>query len=376
MGIGRPPRPLPFEETSEPKFDVFSSPINIRREAEKRTKFEALQAASRSLENKLLMSGREETGHQKLQEIEKRFQACTSNKIDDSTHHTIGSINREHCLENKRYPERIVNPFEHQQQQARSKYDADMERARNMLQNNQKKETKSERLAEKLVDKLPKATQTNLPPPLNTMCQSPVPKPISVRQDSNVSSDSFSQTSSPSYTSKTMEAPLLPHKHINGKVPGKSCRTHIHASRSFFILIFIKLSPSSCKYHIPREIPINQVESSSRDIQCSKKNATCTIIGVLWNSKFILWLFRQKSMKKMFGNFTRNPIDRKGSCTRNGQPTGQPNYKVNEYTGQSSDDREVSEWQQHVVTAQGELYRTMWWFWDIRHWGGKTIWAN
>jgi corin len=35
---------------------------------------------------------------------------------------------------------------------------------------------------------------------------------ISVRQDSNVSSDSFSQTSSPSYTTKSMEAPLLPAK--------------------------------------------------------------------------------------------------------------------------------------------------------------------
>ncbi|XP_043284206.1 atrial natriuretic peptide-converting enzyme isoform X2 [Venturia canescens] len=222
--MGRPPRPLPFEaETSEPKFDVFSSPIIIRREAEKKSKFEALQAASRSLENKLLMSGREETGHQRLQEIEKRFQACASSKVDDSANQTVRSDDRDHSsAENKRYQERINNSFEHQQQQGRSKYDADMERARNMLQNNQKKEIKSERLVDKLVDKLPKATQTNLPPPLNSMSQSPVPKPISVRQDSNVSSDSFSQTSSPSYTCKTMEAPLLPHKHINGKVPGRA----------------------------------------------------------------------------------------------------------------------------------------------------------
>lgn len=35
---------------------------------------------------------------------------------------------------------------------------------------------------------------------------------VSVRQDSSVSSDSFSQTSSPSYTTKTMETPLLPPK--------------------------------------------------------------------------------------------------------------------------------------------------------------------
>lgn len=33
---------------------------------------------------------------------------------------------------------------------------------------------------------------------------------ISMRQDSSVSSDSFSQTSSPSYTTKTMETPLIP----------------------------------------------------------------------------------------------------------------------------------------------------------------------
>lgn len=96
-----------------------------------------------------------------------------------------------------------------------------MERARNILQHNLRKErvggSGGSGGGEKL-EKLPKATQTNLPPPLSAICQSPVPKPISVRQDSNVSSDSFSQTSSPSYTSKTMEAPLLPHKH--GKVPG------------------------------------------------------------------------------------------------------------------------------------------------------------
>lgn len=97
----------------------------------------------------------------------------------------------------------------------RSKYESDMERARNILQHNLRKERVGGGGGEKL-EKLPKATQTNLPPPLSAICQSPVPKPISVRQDSNVSSDSFSQTSSPSYTSKTMEAPLLPHR----KVPG------------------------------------------------------------------------------------------------------------------------------------------------------------
>lgn len=114
----------------------------------------------------------------------------------------------------KRLHERILCA----DQQQRSRYDLDMEKARNMLQNNLNKKDKN--VIEKL-EKLPKATQTtNIPPPLSVIAQSPVPKPISVRQDSNVSSDSFSQTSSPSYTSKTMEAPLLPHKHANGKVPG------------------------------------------------------------------------------------------------------------------------------------------------------------
>lgn len=115
-------------------------------------------------------------------------------------------------------PQELDRRFHSEQQQhhpiTRSKYESDMERARNILQHNLRKERGG---SEKL-EKLPKATQTNLPPPLSAICQNPVPKPISVRQDSNVSSDSFSQTSSPSYTSKTMEAPLLPHKH--GKVPG------------------------------------------------------------------------------------------------------------------------------------------------------------
>ncbi|XP_015120574.1 atrial natriuretic peptide-converting enzyme [Diachasma alloeum] len=138
----------------------FESDTEDRHEAEKRSKFEALQAASRNLE--------------------KRLQS--------------------------------------EQQPTKAKYNVDMERARNILQNNLRKDRGVERL-----EKLPKATQTNLPPPLSAICQSPVQnKPASVRQDSNVSSDSFSQTSSPSYTSKTMEAPLLPHKHINGRVPGRA----------------------------------------------------------------------------------------------------------------------------------------------------------
>ncbi|CAB0028339.1 unnamed protein product [Trichogramma brassicae] len=78
-----------------------------------------------------------------------------------------------------------------------------------------------------------KATQTNLPPPLSSICainSAAASKPVNARQDSNVSSDSFSQTSSPSYTCKTMETPLLPQRqhhhhqqhHANGKVPARS----------------------------------------------------------------------------------------------------------------------------------------------------------
>jgi corin len=46
--------------------------------------------------------------------------------------------------------------------------------------------------------------------PLSRVEQQPYNNKVSVRQDSNVSNDSFSQNSSPSYTTKTMETPLLP----------------------------------------------------------------------------------------------------------------------------------------------------------------------
>jgi hypothetical protein len=49
-----------------------------------------------------------------------------------------------------------------------------------------------------------------VPVPPSRVEQQPYNNKVSVRQDSNVSSDSFSQNSSPSYTTKTMETPLLP----------------------------------------------------------------------------------------------------------------------------------------------------------------------
>lgn len=83
-------------------------------------------------------------------------------------------------------------------------------------------QTASKRLERRLqTQKHQKSTQTNLPPPLSSVpCVGSDPNPTP-RQDSNLSSDSFSQTSSPSYNSKTMEAPLLPHKHF-GRPPGKN----------------------------------------------------------------------------------------------------------------------------------------------------------
>lgn len=71
------------------------------------------------------------------------------------------------------------------------------------------------------------SNHSNIPPPLqNTTSTSPGSNKMSIRQDSGISSDSFSQTSSPSYTSKTMETPLLPYnistntqsKVVQGKV--------------------------------------------------------------------------------------------------------------------------------------------------------------
>lgn len=55
----------------------------------------------------------------------------------------------------------------------------------------------------------------------NSTCNSK----MSVRQDSGVSSDSFSQTSSPSYTTKTMETPLLPPRTPNHLKHNGICRT-------------------------------------------------------------------------------------------------------------------------------------------------------
>ncbi|XP_077279868.1 uncharacterized protein LOC143907164 [Temnothorax americanus] len=179
---------------------------------ERRSKFEELQAASKNLERRL----HEDDDYRRRQEMERRISKDKPPRYED-----LEGI--PHELLDKRYhgEQRTLEQQPQQHPVMRNKYESDMERARNILQHNLRKERVGGGSGggEKL-EKLPKATQTNLPPPLSAICQSPVPKPISIRQDSNVSSDSFSQTSSPSYTSKTMEAPLLPHKH--GKVPDRA----------------------------------------------------------------------------------------------------------------------------------------------------------
>ncbi|KZC07370.1 Atrial natriuretic peptide-converting enzyme, partial [Dufourea novaeangliae] len=171
----------------------FAALLRSRREAEKRCKFEELQAASRKLERRL------QEEDENLRAIKER-PATRYDELQRASQDL----------------ERRLHSDQKSPQEPRGKYETEMDRARCILQHSLRKD----RCCSEKLEKLPKATQTNLPPPLSAISQSPVPKPISVRQDSNVSSDSFSQTSSPSYTSKTMEAPLLPHKH--GKVPDRA----------------------------------------------------------------------------------------------------------------------------------------------------------
>ncbi|KAI4503391.1 hypothetical protein M0802_001613 [Mischocyttarus mexicanus] len=200
------------EEMSESPRDTFQEErkfvglVRSYQEEDKRSKFEELQAASKNLERRL-QSKNEEDDQRRYKDMERR-------------------LNKDRSISRYEDPSRVQQELEKRllsdqrsvtDQSTRMKYDNDMEKARNMLQHNTRKDRSSG--IEKL-EKLPKATQTNLPPPLSAICQSYVPKPINVRQDSNVSSDSFSQTSSPSYTNKTMEAPLLPHKY--GKLPDRA----------------------------------------------------------------------------------------------------------------------------------------------------------
>ncbi|KAH8316597.1 hypothetical protein KR067_011413 [Drosophila pandora] len=88
-----------------------------------------------------------------------------------------------------------------------------------------------------------------------------VPPPrgrINFRQDSTISSDSFSQTSSPGYNPKLMEAPLLPSlsakRLCSGKIKGHELRTHF----TFFVA-FSAPAPIVCRQGIQHE-PIEELE--------------------------------------------------------------------------------------------------------------------
>ncbi|XP_043476441.1 atrial natriuretic peptide-converting enzyme-like [Leptopilina heterotoma] len=201
----------------EINFENISCIARNRQEMEKNSKFEQLKVASQNLERHL------------NDDIATHYnQMSTEMKIDD-TQRMPDDIKRHYQELTPKFDElqKATNEFERKLQEKtlsaiektfRLKYEAELEKAR-VMQNNLRKE---KNYGEKL-EKLPKATQTNLPPPLSSICsQNSVSKPISVRQDSNVSSDSFSQTSSPSYTSKTMEAPLIPLKQSNGKIPDRA----------------------------------------------------------------------------------------------------------------------------------------------------------
>ncbi|XP_051156436.1 uncharacterized protein LOC127278666 isoform X2 [Leptopilina boulardi] len=210
----------------EINFENISCLARNRQEIEKHSKFEQLQAASQNLERHL---HHDETSTVVYQHVTNNNNVDDSQGLRDDIERHFHEISPKfdelqkasHELERKLQEKSVISAIE---KTYRLKYEAELEKARVMQNNNNlhKEKNNSEKL-----EKLPKATQTNLPPPLSSICQnSSVPKPISVRQDSNVSSDSFSQTSSPSYTSKTMEAPLIPQRQSNGKIPDRALTEH------------------------------------------------------------------------------------------------------------------------------------------------------
>ncbi|KAL1492648.1 hypothetical protein ABEB36_010876 [Hypothenemus hampei] len=75
--------------------------------------------------------------------------------------------------------------------------------------------------------KRPNTKQENKPATPNRMYKPNQPGRISMRQDSGISTDSFSQNSSPSYTTKSMETPLIPPKTPAYKVQNGGVATKI-----------------------------------------------------------------------------------------------------------------------------------------------------
>lgn len=88
---------------------------------------------------------------------------------------------------------------------------------------------------------------SNKPPPLSQIHHSKVNQ----RQDSNISSDSYSMMSSPGYNTKTMEAPLLQH----ASKMNKSKNVHHQNSTDSFIM-------SNMSKHMHRGVHSKRQDSS------------------------------------------------------------------------------------------------------------------
>lgn len=114
---------------------------------------------------------------------------------------------------------------------------------------------------------VPKAISTTkgnknskIPPPLQAthipIQKSPSNNKISMRQDSSISSDSFSQTSSPSYTTKTMETPLLPQQSSSSRF---TCNGKI-----------------ACGHNKLFNVVISKNNSEAFDLERDGKHVTCS----------------------------------------------------------------------------------------------------
>ncbi|XP_053688242.1 uncharacterized protein LOC128737595 [Sabethes cyaneus] len=92
--------------------------------------------------------------------------------------------------------QQLQQPKQHQQQKHQQE----------AQQQQQQQQEQTQQAANNQSDAIKSSTDS-----LNPATARSVPPRVSMRQDSSISSDSFSQTSSPSYNTKIMEAPLLSH---------------------------------------------------------------------------------------------------------------------------------------------------------------------
>jgi corin len=129
------------------------------------------------------------------------------------------SLNQSHLQQNLGQPQ-ISQPQNHVKQPSQTLNQSQTQQSSNKTQNHPTQlHNKQPNLpALQQTQKTQSVQIQNQPvnvPPTRVEQQSYNNAKVSVRQDSNVSSDSFSQNSSPSYTTKTMETPLLPHHGVN-----------------------------------------------------------------------------------------------------------------------------------------------------------------